>query len=227
MRKYEYLFIDADETLFDFETAEKRALMETYQAFDLPYTEETVALYHRINKGLWSDLEKGLIDQDGIKVERFNQVLKALDSSKDAKTVASFYMDALGKGTDLLPGALDLVKDLKESYKICIITNGIEIIQTQRIGQSAIATYIDQIIISEAVGYSKPDTRIFEFAMNQTGMTDKGKVVMIGDSLSSDIKGGNDFGIDTIWVNLSHQQSSDHVKPTHEVNRLEDIPNCL
>lgn len=227
MRKYDYLLIDADDTLFDFQRAEKRALKETFEAFHLDYDEVTVALYHRINKGLWKALEKGDIDQDGIKVERFRQLLLALSSNQEPQRVAQFYMSALGKGTDLLEGALDLVKILSETYPIAIITNGIEVIQTSRITNSLIAPYIQHIIISEAVGYSKPDPRIFEHAMKLIGIADKNRVIMIGDSLSSDIKGGIDFGIDTLWVNLNGLSANDHIKPRYEVRHLEDIPSCL
>lgn len=227
MQKYDYLFIDADDTLYDFETAEKRALQETFEAFGISHNEVNVNLYHRINKGLWEDLEKGLIDQDGIKIERFKRLLEALNISQNPEAVAQFYMTALGKGTDLLAGAYELVEKLSQSYPICIITNGIEVIQTSRIGKSKLAPFIKHIIISEAVGYSKPDSRIFEHAMKLVGMSDKQRVIMIGDSLTSDIKGGNDFGIDTLWVNLNNKLPSETIKPSYEVKRLEDIPNCL
>lgn len=227
MQKYDYLFIDADDTLFDFETAEKRALKETFEVFGISHNEANVSLYHRINKGLWEDLEKGLIDQDGIKIERFKRLLEDLGINQNPVEVAQFYMTALGKGTDLLEGAYDLVVALSKTYPIAIITNGIEVIQTSRINHSKLAPFIKHIIISEAVGYSKPDPRIFEHTMALVGISDKQRVIMIGDSLTSDIKGGNDFGIDTLWVNLNDKPPSEIIKPSFEVKRLEDIPNCL
>lgn len=227
MQKYDYLLIDADDTLFDFQRAEQRALRETYEAFGLKHDETTVNLYHGINKGLWEALERGEIDQDGIKIERFRQLLLELDATVEPESMAKFYMEALGKGTDLLEGALELIKALSANYPIAIVTNGIEVIQTARIKHSLIAPYIQHIIISEAVGYSKPDPRIFEHAMTLIGVTDKSKVIIIGDSLTSDIKGGNDFGIDTLWVNLNGKKANDLIKPTYEVSCLEDIPSCL
>ena len=120
-----------------------------------------------------------------------------------------------------------MCKYLYGKYKLGIVTNGMKEVQYSRIGKSSIGKYIDKIIISEEVGISKPNAGIFEYALKELGTEDKKEAIMVGDSLSADIQGGINFGIDTCWVNLKNDAPNDKIKPKYVVTKLEEICNIL
>lgn len=120
-----------------------------------------------------------------------------------------------------------MCKYLYGKYKLGIVTNGMKEVQYSRIGKSPIGKYIDKIIISEEVGISKPNPGIFEYALKELGAEDKEEAIMVGDSLSADIQGGINFGIDTCWVNLKNDAPNDKIKPKYVVTKLEEICNIL
>lgn len=225
---YTHVLIDADDTIFDFEKAEKVAIERSF--FKLQYhvnVDEVIKTYQSINKILWSDVEKGLINTQHLRVERFKRLFQELDMPLPTEEFSTLFIKHLGDGTYLLDGAEQMCRYLSEHYTVAIITNGIKEVQLSRLKQSAIKEYIKEIIISEDVGCSKPDPGIFEFAMQKLGHTDKQTMIMIGDSLSSDIQGGINFGIDTCWLNRNNIQNNTSVKPTYQIQTIDDIYDIL
>lgn len=227
MSKYSTVFIDADETLYDFELAEKNALARCFEDFQVELSKDVLSKYLEINKGLWVEIEKGTISQLELRTERFRRLFAYFGIYRHVERFSNRYLEWLGKGTQLLDGAEDLCIYLKSKYRLVVITNGIKEVQHPRIENSKLAPYFDAVIVSEDIGYAKPDVRLFDHAAALIELKDKAEVIMVGDSLSSDIQGGINFGIDTCWVNLKNQDKPENLEVTYVVTSLEAIKEIL
>ena len=219
--KYKVLLFDVDETLFDFRKSEKHAFVQTLQHYEIECDKEKIfSEYKIINKKLWIELEEGLITLDELRVKRFNILLDTMNIKENYKLFSDTYERYLGLASFTFPEAEDLIKTLSENYKLVIITNGIKEVQRNRINKSNLGKYFESIIISGEVGVSKPNIEIFNITLNSINFRDKSKVLMIGDSLSSDIYGGFISGIDTCWYNPHRNKNNSDVKPNYEINTL-------
>lgn len=226
--KYKVLIFDADETLFDFKKAEKEAFKETILEFGIDYDESYhFETYKIINSAIWKELESGLITQSKLKIERFKRLSDKLQIHFDEIEFANAYMKHLANGSFLFKDSTDLIESIKDKYTLIIITNGLTVVQEKRIKQSSIAKYFKNIVISENIGISKPHPGIFEYALKNMKNINKNDVLMIGDSLSSDIQGGNNFEIDTCWYNPNKIKNKTDLKPTYEVCSLKELKNLL
>lgn len=226
--KYEVLLFDADETLFDFKKSEKQAFENSIIEFNIDYKEDYhLKIYEEINTKIWLEFENGLITQEKLKVERFKRLSKEIDTPFDELEFSKAYIKHLANASFLYEDSLKVIKELSKNHKLAIITNGLKDVQSKRIGQSAIANYFDSIVISEEVKVSKPNPEIFEIALKSLNYMDKTKVLMIGDSLTSDIKGGINFGVDTCWTNFSKTKNSTSILPTYEVSNLINLLELL
>ena len=198
--RYAYLLIDNDNTLMDFSAAEGKALAAVLRAHDLPTDEETIRTYHRINDGLWLALERGETTQPLLKVERFRQLMTALNRPDiDPEALGAEYAASLGCHADLLPGAEDFIRALHGRMKIALVSNGVSAIQRGRLSRCPLTPLFDAIVISEEAGVAKPDPRLLYTALDQLGCTDKSRAVMMGDSISADIAAANNAGMDSIF----------------------------
>lgn len=236
---YKLVLIDLDDTLFDYPKTEKVAFRNTFEELEFFQEselgkEEKEKIYEKvknrykdINLQLWKDLENGTVDKDRLKVVRFEQLIKEFDLEYNPHEMSELYLKKLGEGIFPFEATEKLCEYLHSKYKVGIVTNGIKEVQHSRIENSKIAKYIDKIIISDEVGVNKPDKRIFEYAMNYFGISDKKAVIMIGDSLGADIKGGQNVGIDTCWVNLRNNLNDTGITPKYEVNKLEELFEIL
>jgi putative hydrolase of the HAD superfamily len=226
--KYEIIIFDADETLFDFKKSERDAFKNAMLEFNFKYDENYhLKIYHDINTAIWREFEEGLITQKVLKVERFKRLSDALKVNFDENSFAKSYMKHLANASFLYEGSLALIENLHKNYKLTIVTNGLTDVQDKRIRKSTIAKYFENIIISEEILVSKPDPKIFEYSVNSIKYTDKSKVLMVGDSLTSDIQGGINFGIDTCWYNPNKIINNTEIKPTYEINSLMELIDIL
>ncbi|MGO8695835.1 MAG: YjjG family noncanonical pyrimidine nucleotidase [Rectinemataceae bacterium] len=227
MPGYELVLIDADGTLFDFKRAERHALSLAFAQFGLKATEELFEVYDEINGNLWRSLEKGEVRQEELKRERFRLLFERIGTDSDAESFSRAYIERLSEASFLLEHAEEICRYLSGKYILAIITNGIREVQLSRIRNSSIDEFIDYIVISEEAKSSKPSRGIFEYACDLTKVHDKEKIIIIGDSLSSDIKGGVDFGIDTCWLNAASTVNATTILPRYEVKSLLDVMNFL
>ncbi|MBC8061603.1 MAG: noncanonical pyrimidine nucleotidase, YjjG family [Clostridiaceae bacterium] len=226
--KYQIIIFDADETLFDFKKSEKEALQNTLLEFDIKYDENHhLKVYKAINTAIWKELENGLITQKKLKVERFKRLSDSLNAGFDEVEFAKSYIKHLSLASFLYDDSMELVESLHKNYRLTIITNGLKDVQDTRIRKSIIAKYFEDIVVSEEVKVSKPDPKIFEHALNNIKHTDKSKVLLVGDSLTSDIQGGLNFGIDTCWFNPSKIVNKTAIKPTYEISNLMELKDIL
>ena len=236
---YKLVLIDLDDTLFDYLKTEEAAFRNTFKELGFfveselgnakkeKIYEKIKDRYKDVNLQLWKDLEKGAVDKDILKVVRFEKIIEEFDLKYDSYEMSELYLKKLGEGIFPFEATEKLCEYLHSKYKVGIVTNGIKEVQHSRIENSKIAKYIDKIIISDEVGVNKPDKRIFEYAMNYFEIMDKSEVIMIGDSLGADIKGGQNAGIDTCWVNLRNNVNDTGIVPKYEVRKLEELFEIL
>lgn len=226
--KYKIILFDADDTLFDFQRSEKISFENTIKEFCDDYDENYhFAAYKEINNAIWGELEAGLITQAKLKTERFKRLNNKLNINIDENLLSDTYIKNLGNCSYLLEGAKELVEDLSKKYILGLITNGVTMIQENRIKNSTIPTFFKNITISEKIGISKPNPGIFEHALKDLEKVEKNEILMIGDSLTSDIQGGINFGIDTCWFNPKRLENKTDVKPTYEVSSFDEIRSLL
>lgn len=223
--RYDVLLMDADMTIYDFHTAEKEALkcVLEYLQIDDP---EATAIYSKINAQCWADLEKGLITQDELRVRRFRELMEYYKIENEEADVPQMYVEALSKQSQLLPGALEAVKELAKMAPIAIVTNGIPYVQHGRFDESGVRPYIKELVISGEEGVFKPDPRLIEIALERMGAT-KERALMVGDSLGSDILGAQRAGVDACWYNPQGKKCTLEKQPEYSIENLLEIKKIL
>ena len=197
-KRFDIVLLDADETVYDFKLAEKVAVGMTFEEFGIAPTDDVISLYSDINLGCWKALERGELARDELKKVRFQRLFEQIGAEPaDYVAVNDSYMNNLSKQAFLLDGALEFVKKLHEYCKIYLATNGLTVAQTGRFNRAAIKPYVDGVYISEQIGASKPDKAYFDYIFRDLGLTDTSRVIMVGDSLTSDMLGGRNAGLTT------------------------------
>lgn len=218
--QYSHFWFDADETLFKFDAY--AGLKHMFQQHGVEFTEAHFEVYQATNKPLWMAYQDGSIDANTLQTTRFKAWADKLNV--EPSTLNEQFLDSMALLCEPLPGALDLITFLKDKQKsLSIITNGFTALQERRLKKTSLWDAFDHIVISEQIGYAKPHIKVFEHTMTKHGLTgqDKSRILMIGDTLSSDILGGNNAGIDTVWLNHHNAKAELNVTPTYEVADLE------
>lgn len=223
MRRYDFVLLDADNTLFDFDRSEHEALRLALEAFSIPCPPETEALYVSINSFLWAMLDRGVATREWLVVERFARLTAALGVDADPAALNRTYLDRLGEQAFLLPGAEEVCRTLGKHCTLAILTNGVARAQRGRFNRSPLKELIPHLFISEEIGASKPSPAFFRPVLDALGITDLSRALMVGDNLTSDIGGAAAMGLDTAWYNPRHLPNPGPVTPTWEIARLEEL----
>ena len=221
------VLFDLDDTLFDFHKAEKIALTKTLVHFGIDPTEETLALYSTINAAHWKRLELGEISREEVKVGRYRELFKTIGVECDPVKATAYYESMLAIGHYFMPGAPELLEELYRKYRLYIVSNGTAKVQEGRIGSSGIAKYMGGIFISQILGANKPDKQFFDICFAEIPDFSLSETVIIGDSLSSDIKGGINAGITTVWFNPKGIENDSDIKPDYIIKELSEVPGLL
>ena len=204
MKKFSTLLFDADDTLLDFHKDERQALIKALKHFGVPATEENIRIYSEINQGMWRQLERGELTKPELKRTRFKKFFDAIGFHCDEEplTVNEYYLSLLGEGGNTLEGAVETVKTLAdEGYILYIITNGVAATQAKRLKRSGLLPYIKEVFVSETIGYQKPRKEYFDAVLEKIEEKYKSKILVIGDSLTSDIKGAMNSELPCCWLN--------------------------
>ena len=220
---YRIALFDVDNTLLDFTRAEHDAIVACLAARGISTDEDTVSLYSAINDGHWKRLEQGLTTRDKLKVDRFSDFFRAVGYEGDPAVMGRDYEATLARQAHLIDGALDLIQRLHGRCELYIVTNGLAAVQKSRFGGCPLAPYFDGCFISEELGCAKPEKRFFDHVAAAIPAFDPGEAIVIGDSLSSDIRGGINAGIDTCWFNPHGKPAPDGMEITHTVTALHEI----
>jgi 2-haloacid dehalogenase len=222
-KHYPWLWFDADNTLFDYNKAETTALLKSFELFNLRFDESYMDSYRRINQDLWHLLEQQKIKPEVLRVRRFELFLEDIKLTASVEKLAAAYIEQLGLCFDLVDGAYEVLNTLHVKSKIAIVTNGLTAVQRSRLELSLIKPFITELIISEEIGAAKPHAAFFDIAFERTGNPPKSDVLIIGDSLSSDMQGGLNYGIDTCWFNPLGAQRPADLRITHEIQHLPEL----
>lgn len=228
MLRYSVVLFDADNTLFDFDHAETEALRQVTEAHGFSLTAELRSAYRRINSALWERFDREEITRERLMVERFRQYLSLLDGG-DPEKMNQAYLEKLGQCSTLLPGAGALCRRLKPFCRMAILTNGITQSQTGRLERSAIRDCIEALFISQAMGCQKPQREFFIQVYEAMGLTpaELERTVMVGDNLQSDILGGKNGGIATIWFNPNRTENGSGIRPDWEAETLAAVGDII
>lgn len=221
----EFLFLDLDDTILDFQKAERLALAKTLESFGLPPTDTVLARYHEINREHWERLERKELTRQQVLVGRFAALFAEMGLSAQAEQVARAYEENLSQGHYFLPGAEEALKSLSKKYKLYLASNGTARVQAGRLKSAGIIPYFQEIFVSEEMGYNKPDPAYFDACFARIPGFRKDRAMMVGDSLTSDILGGIQAGIATCWVNPHHKTGS--IRPDYEIERIVQLEALL
>lgn len=226
MKRYQYLIFDLDDTLFDFKKAEAQALKSLFENNQIDFTPENLQLYRNINNELWHKLEKQIISREAVLTQRFESFFLAHHRTVDGQILENEYRFLLNQGHDLLPYAKELLLALGEAgYTLLAGSNGLGITQRTRLKESGILEFFSHLFISEEVGFEKPNPLFYQAILSTFEDISPQNTLMIGDSLTSDIQGALNMGMDSIWLN--HTQTSIPNPASYEVFSLKEIAALL
>lgn len=222
-----YVFLDLDDTILDFHRAESNALTKMLEAIGITPTEQIIKRYSEINLSQWKRLERGEITREQVKVGRYKLLFDELGVQYNPKSATAIYERFLGQGHWFIEGAEQMLCDLHGKYRLFAASNGTLNVQTGRIKSAGLNKYIEQFFISEQIGANKPDKAFFDTAFSQIPDFDRDYAVIVGDSLTSDILGGKNAGIITVWFNPHHINNDGGIMPDYEINSLCELSPLL
>lgn len=231
MKQYTHIFFDLDHTIWDFESNAQETLKELYVIYDLvnkgDFTpEDFIATYKVVNRQMWQLYEQGKMDKQTLREKRFHDSLSQLGVNKEdiPEHIWDDYLKICPEKTILMPHATEVLGYLVDKYPMTIITNGFQQTQERKLISSDLGKYFKGMVTSESVGYQKPDRRIFEHALKQSGSSIT-ETIMIGDSHNTDIQGARNMGLDHIWYNPHKMEHNYDVM--HEINSLLELKEML
>lgn len=227
MSKYSILLFDADATLLDFKRSETEAVRECLDYYHCTSSDDVIAKYSEINAKYWQMLERGDIEKEKLYSARWESLINYYGFDCVATDISNKYIERLTGKSYLIDGALELCQALYGKFKMYIVTNGQKSVQQGRLFPSPIFKYFDGCFISEDIGYEKPSNKFFEAIAKLIPNYEPEKAIIIGDSLTSDMAGGINAGIDTCWYNPHCKEPPSNIKLTYTVNSLDTIPQIL
>ena len=222
----EFLFLDLDDTILDFKKAEYIAIGKTIAEFGSDPTDEVRHRYHEINRWHWEQLEKGTMTRAEILVNRFKMLFDELEVPVNAEQAARTYEKNLSQGHWFLPGAEETVEYLSKHYRLFLASNGTASVQKGRMTSANLYRFFETVFVSQEIGHNKPSKEYFDACFGSIPDFNPARALMVGDSLSSDIQGGINAGIRTVWVNPGHQDCGD-IRPDFEIEALHQLPALL
>ena len=224
---FEFLFLDLDDTILDFKKAEHIALSKTLAGFGLDPTQEVLSRYSQINRAHWEALERKELTRDQVLLGRFQVLFSEFSLQVDPEKVARTYEHNLGIGHWFLPGAEEAVERLSKKYKLYLASNGTASVQKGRMTSANLYRFFEKVFVSQEIGANKPSTEYFERCFAQIPGFDKAKAIIVGDSLTSDILGGQNAGIATCWVNPNHKERRPDIRVDYEIEALSQLEGLL
>ena len=222
-----YLFFDLDDTLLDFHKAEAWALRQALSQSGITPTDAIAARYSEINQSQWELLEEKKLTRDQVLIRRFQLLFQELGVDASCENTQHCYENMLAKGHDFMPGAPELLETLNGNYQLYLVSNGTAMVQDCRLRDSGIEKYFQGIFISERVGVDKPQKEFFDRSFATIPDFDPKQAMIIGDSLTSDIRGGNNAGIQTCWYNPKHKPRRADIHVDYEISDLLELPKLL
>lgn len=221
------VFLDLDDTLLDFHRGEATALAAALRQVGIVPTSEVLERYSAINAQQWQLLEQGLLTREEVLVRRFDLLFAELGVECSSQETRDLYEGLLRQQHDFLPGGRELLEALAPHYDLYIASNGTATVQDQRLSDAGILPYCKDIFISQRLGAVKPQKEFFDACFARIPGFCLEEAIIIGDSLTSDIKGGLNAGLHTCWFNPYGRTAPTDIRPEYHVRALEEIPELL
>lgn len=225
--KYNILLFDLDNTLLDFDANEKESLEKLFKEKGFTLTEDIFKSFCIVNKGLWNRYEDGEIDIDEVLTTRFSLTMEKFGVKVSGDQWEKMYKENLKNGAQMMDGAKEVCEKLSKTHRLFVATNGVREIQLSRLEKAGLLSCFENIFDSQSMGHQKPTKEFFDYIKNNVKDFDIAKTLMIGDSLSSDIKGGNQAGIDTCWLTKYPQNENFDVKSKYIISDLRELINIV
>lgn len=219
------VFIDIDGTLLDFEACVKEAMRSGLMENKIIYKDEMLATFHRINDGLWRDLEQGKINFAELLRIRWTTIFEALKIDLDGPEFEKYFRAKLHESAIPMAGSYEMLEYLSVKYRLFAASNGPREQQVERLRKADMLKYFEEVFTSGKIGAEKPSAEFFTYCFEKVGEIKPEESVMLGDSLTSDMKGGNDFGMETIWLNLKGKEVPEWLN--HEIKSLDEVKNII
>ena len=221
------ILLDLDNTIFDFTKAERIALTKTLRALNIEPEEAVLCRYSELNLEQWKLLELGKISRDQVKLQRFSNLFREFSLTASPESAAKLYENFLGQGHYYIDGAQDLLKTLQGRYLLYLASNGTTGVQMGRLASAGITEVFEEIFLSEKIGADKPEKAFFDACFSYIPDFRKEETVIVGDSLTSDIKGGKNAGIGTIWYQPDPEKQPEEIQPDYRIRHLLELPALL
>lgn len=221
------ILFDLDDTILDFKKAERVALTKTLKTMGIPVNENILTRYSEINISQWKRLELGEISRGEVKVNRYRLLFEEFGINASPNKATEIYEDNLCFGHFFIDYAEELLDKLYGKYNLYLVSNGAKRVQDGRLKSAGISHYFENIFISEVVGTEKPNKAFFDFCFSKIKDFNPSETIIVGDSLSSDIKGGVQSGIKTVWFNPHNQENATDIVPDYEIKKLEQVFGVL
>lgn len=222
-----YIFFDLDDTILDFHKAEYAALKKTLVKFGIEANDAVISRYSEINQSQWKFLEKGEITREEVKYRRFKLLFDELKINCEPDDINREYESNLAVGHYFMPGAEQMILSLFSKYDLYIVTNGTQKVQNGRIKSADIAKYFKDIFISQQIGHNKPEKAFFDACFSTVKDFNRERAIIVGDSLSSDILGGKNAGIKTLWFNQNKNANTTDVLPDYEAHSCDEVTDII
>lgn len=221
--KYPYLLFDADNTLFDFDRANRLAFHAVCAAYDIPESEDTFTCYERCNNDMWAAFDRGECTKEFLVVQRFRNFLAEMALERDPEACNALHLYTLSQSAFMLPHAQEVCCTLSQNHRLYLVTNAVASVQRGRLAKSPIVPYIADAFISEEAGAAKPSPAYFDYVFAHIDGITRENCLVIGDSISSDIRGANNYGLPCCWYNPHHAPRPDGVRIDYEIDDLRQL----
>lgn len=225
--KYRVLLLDVDGTLLDFHASERQGIRELLTEYGFSATDALLDQYHQINEGYWQAFNRGEITKERLCRERFVRFFGELGMRVDGEKEEARYRAFLDQSAILLPGALETCRRLSTVYDCYVVTNGTSQTQYRRLALSGLDAFMKDIFVSEDAGSQKPQKAYFDYCISRIPGASLEEMLIVGDSLSSDILGGNQAGIDTCWVNPAGLPLTDGIRADYQIREIGELSVLL
>ncbi len=229
MKKYKHLFFDLDRTLWDFDKNSEEAIRDLFDQYNLSSKlsvdfDEFYETYHQINHDLWDNYRKGEVTKDELRLRRFHHSLQnfGFDDAVFALSFNDDYVSLCSSKSNLIPHSMEVLDYLKPNYKLHVITNGFVEAQQVKITNSGLHHYFDKVVVSDGLGFRKPDKRIFDYAFLETGAKPENSI-MIGDDYGPDVLGAKAVGMDQVYFTKALQNDQKATFVIHSLLELKSI----
>lgn len=224
MSRFTTIFWDVDDTLLDFSYSQSYAISKCFQSIGREITGEIIARYAEINDSYWKRLELGEVTKAELLTGRFITLFQEYGiQNVDVEAFRAEYQEALGSVYCYRDNSLEICRALKGRVAQYVVTNGVAATQRNKLRLAGFTELMDGLFISEEIGAPKPDKAFFDYCTGAVEERDKSRILLVGDSLSSDIKGGVQAGLATCWYRQEGTPNTSGYKPDYEISSLREV----